>query len=82
MPNAANEFDIMLDGQPVRVTGPTISGAQLKAAAGRDAVYQLFLESSGNEPDQLIADQQALVINDRMQFYTVPPALMGNLWGR
>ena len=59
----------------VSVTGMT--GAQLKALAGKDASYQLFLEEQGNDPDRLISDTQSITLKNGMHFYTVPPATLG-----
>lgn len=82
MPEEPNTFQIIVDGEPYRIPGPTASGAQLKAAAGKDAIYQLFREGTGNDPDQMIADQQAIIVEDGMHFYTVPPAMMGIPWAQ
>ena len=74
------EFLIHLDGVAYQVTGPTISGAQLKALAGKDPIYQLFREGTANEPDHLVPDHEALTLADGLEFYTIPPAMAGQRW--
>ena len=81
MAEAPLTVQITVDGEAIGLRGPTASGATIKASAGRDAIYQLFREASGTDPDELIADHQSLVIENGMRFYTVPPAMMGVRWG-
>ena len=54
-----------------------MSGAQLKALAHKDSIYQLFLEAGGSEPDRMIPDHEAVALREGLQFYTVPPAMAG-----
>jgi len=68
---------IHIDNQQHKVDVTSMSGAQLKALAGRDATYQLFLEEKGNEPDRLIQDTDSIQLRNGMHFYTVPPATLG-----
>lgn len=76
------EFVIHVDAAQFKVADTTMNGAQIKALAGKDPQYQLFLEKKGNDPDQLIADTYSVVIENGQHFYTVPPATFGaNLWG-
>jgi hypothetical protein len=80
MPDVSAELTIHIDGQPYRTSSPTMSGAQLKALAHKDAVYQVFMEGAANEPDRLIADHEAIVLRPGQQFYTIPPAMAGRSW--
>ena len=70
---------IRIDGETYTVDSPTLSGATLKVLAKRDPIYQVFREVSG-QVDELVADHQALVVEDGMEFYTVPPAMAGLRW--
>jgi hypothetical protein len=72
-----NEREIFVDGQRYQVSSPTYSGAQLKALAHKDAIYQVFQEGVGTELDRLIPDHEAIVLQNGLRFYTVPPALAG-----
>jgi len=74
---AETHFEIFVDGQHFRVTQTTMSGAQLKALALKDASYQLFEEVTGNQPDRPISDTEAVIIRNGLHFYTVPPATFG-----
>ncbi|HEY8748925.1 MAG TPA: multiubiquitin domain-containing protein [Tepidisphaeraceae bacterium] len=72
-----SHFEIHVDGVRIEVTEQNLTGAQIKAKAGKDPQYQLFLEEKGNAPDQLIADNQTVKIQNGLHFYTVPPATFG-----
>lgn len=71
------EIVIHVDGQMHKVASPSLSGAQIKALAGKDLSYQLFLEQKGGAADQQIPDQQAVLLENGMHFYTMPPATFG-----
>ena len=71
------DFVIHIDQQQLKVSSAGMTGAQLKALAGKDASYQLFLEEQGNDPDRLITDTQSITLKNGMHFYTVPPATLG-----
>ncbi len=71
-------FTIHVDGQLFKVDKGTMSGAEIKALAGKDASYQLFQELPGNEPDKLIPDNESVSMRNGLQFYTVPPATFGH----
>jgi len=71
-------FVIHVDGVQHKVDSTTMSGAQIKALVQKDATYQLFLELQGNDPDRLISDTESVAIRNGMQFYTVPPATLGD----
>jgi hypothetical protein len=71
-------FVIHVDGVQYKVDSTTMSGAQIKALVQKDATYQLFLELQGNDPDRLISDTESVAIRNGMQFYTVPPATLGD----
>ncbi len=69
-------FVIFIDDQQYHTEQSTMTGAAIKALAGKDASYQLFEEREGGE-DQQIADDKSVAIKDDMRFYTVPPATFG-----
>ena len=58
----------------------TMTGAQIKALAQKDAQYQLFHEQHGNDPDLLITDDAVVQIRNGQHFYTVPSASLGAPW--
>lgn len=72
-----NKIQIIVDGQTLDVSSPTMSGAQLKALAHKDGIYQVFQEAVGNDQDHLIPDHEAIPLRDGLRFYTIPPALAG-----
>lgn len=72
-----HEFKIFIDAVAYTVTQTTMSGAQLKALAGKDAQYQLYLEEEGDRPDKPIADTESVTIREDMHFYAIPPATFG-----
>lgn len=76
-PDKPEQTVIHIDGQQFKVTETSLTGAQIKALAAKDAQYQLFLEAHGNDPDQLINDTQSVSLKNGMHFYTVPPATFG-----
>ena len=73
----SKEVVIHIDNVQHKVSVNGMTGAQLKALAGKDASYQLFLEEQGNDPDRLINDTQSITLKNGMHFYTVPPATLG-----
>ena len=76
-PVEAKGLVVYVDGRTFSVASPTLSGAQLKGLAHKDAIYQLFMEAGGSEPDRLILDHEAVALREGLQFYTVPPAMAG-----
>jgi len=72
------DFVIHIDGVMHKVSSANMSGAQLKALAGRDSTYQLYLELKSNEPDRQISDTDSVKLENGMHFYTVPSATLGN----
>ncbi len=68
---------ITVDGEAFGISIPTMSGAQLKALAKKDAIYQVFQEATDTKSDHLVADHEAIVVHDGQRFYTIPPALAG-----
>lgn len=69
-------FNIVVDGNHIRVEEPTLTGAQIKNLVSRPANYQLFLERPG-QPDEVINDGQLVPIRSGERFHTVPPAQFG-----
>jgi len=79
-PEKHQEFVIHVDDVQLKVTDSSLTGSQLKAKAGKDPQYQLFLEVKGNDPDKLIGDTEAVPIKNGQHFYTIPPATFGGPW--
>ncbi|MDX8528047.1 multiubiquitin domain-containing protein [Mesorhizobium sp. MSK_1335] len=71
------KFSINIDGVHFEVQKESITGAELKQIAGKDAQYQLFLEGHGHDSDRQIGDTEAVTLKNGMHFYTVPPATFG-----
>lgn len=70
-------YVIFVDDVEYSTTERTMTGAAIKALAGKDSTYQLFEEHEGGD-DTPIADAQSVHIRDGLRFYTVPPATFGN----
>ena len=66
---------IFVDDRPIAVEEDNLSGAQIKARAGIEANYQLFMEQPGD--DQAITDDHTVKIVDGARFYSLPPATFG-----
>ncbi|HEX7070537.1 MAG TPA: multiubiquitin domain-containing protein [Rhodothermales bacterium] len=79
MPSSStNEhISIVVDGVPFRVESTTMSGSQIKALAGKDVQYGLFLEAGEREADRAVPDGSSVRLEPGMQFYTVPAAVFG-----
>lgn len=71
------KFAIHIDGAEYHVEKSSITGAELKALAGKDQAYQVFLEGHGQDPDRMIGDTEGVSIKNGQHFYTVPPATFG-----
>jgi TolA-binding protein len=69
-------FVIFVDDAEYRTEQRTMTGAAIKALAGKDAAYQLFEEVEGGD-DRPIGDQESVTIRNGLHFYTVPPATFG-----
>lgn len=72
-----HQFDIFIDAVKYSVTQASMTGAEIKALAGKDAQYQLYLEERGDHPDKLIGDNEAVAIREDQHFYAIPPATFG-----
>lgn len=72
------KFSIHIDGEQYHVEKSSMTGAELKQLANKDAQFQIFLEGHGHDPDRQIGDADALEIKSGMHFYTVPPATFGS----
>ena len=73
------KFAIHIDGTKYDVNKTSMTGAELKALAGKDQSYQIFLEGRGQEADKPIGDTEGVSIKSGLHFYTVPPATFGSL---
>lgn len=71
-----HHFEFFVDGKKLVTDQKHLTGAQIKALAGADSAYQLFLEQPGD--DKPIADAFTVEMKNGMHFYTVPPATFGS----
>lgn len=67
------------DGKPVSTNEPIVTGAKIKALAGVEPKYALFLEGKGKEPDTQIYDDTKVDLREPglERFYSMPPATFG-----
>jgi multiubiquitin len=72
-----HEVVIHIDGKEFKTAKTSMTGIEIKALAGRDASYQLFLEQKGSDPDKLIGDGETVELRNGEHFYTVPQATFG-----
>jgi hypothetical protein len=82
----ATKFHYFVDDVKYEFDQSSITGAQIKSRIPNfNPSYQLFLEKHGNEPDQLIADTDAISLDPAggvKKFFTAPPATFGQHHGR
>ena len=74
------EFHFYVDSQRYTTTKTSLTGAEIKAFASVNPIYQLFLEEDGDKPDRAIADSESIHMVDgerTRHFYAVPPATFG-----
>ena len=71
------EITIFIDAKKYKVTKTSMTGAEIKALAGIDAQYQLYLEETGDNPDKPLADTESLALKEDMHFYAIPPTTFG-----
>jgi hypothetical protein len=73
------QYKLNVDGRQLETTEPRLTGLQIKALAGVDATFALYLEGKGQHPDQPISDSELvdLEAHGREAFYTAPPANYG-----
>jgi hypothetical protein len=76
----AEKFKFSVDDKNLESDVPVLTGAQIKALAGIDASFGLFIEIHGRGSDEQIADNQSVDLSKpgREKFYAVPPATYGN----
>jgi hypothetical protein len=74
-----HEISIFVDAVKYKVTKTSMTGAEIKALAGRDAQYQLYLEETGDQPDKAVGDTESLALRNDMHFYAIPPTTFGNV---
>lgn len=78
--SALGEYRFQVDdGKPILSTDPILTGAQIKALAGIQPDYGLYLEARGNDSDTKITDGSSVDLRQPgvERFYTVPPATFG-----
>lgn len=79
-PDKPTKSFYFLDDEKVEVNLPSTTGAAIRANLPADkAGYAVYLESRGNDPDQLVndADSFELEKTGKLRFYSVPPADFG-----
>jgi hypothetical protein len=69
----------VVDGRPYESAQPSLTGLQIKAAAGLDVGLGLFLEGHGKGSDRQIGDGEVVDLSapGHDQFYSAPPANYG-----
>ena len=72
-----HEITIFIDAVRHVVAKTSMTGAEIKALAGIDAQYQLYLEETGDDPDKPIGDTESLALREDMHFYAIPPTTFG-----
>jgi hypothetical protein len=76
-----NRFFYFVDNVKYETDQETVTGALIKAKIPSiDQSYNLFLETTGGGPDQLITDDTKVSLEKEhgpRRFYTVPPAVAG-----
>lgn len=72
-------YPFAVDGRPYQSTTPTLTGAQIKAIAGIDPSYGLFLEGRGSDADRQVSDGDTvdLSVPGRESFYGMAGATYG-----
>lgn len=70
-------FEIHIDNRLFKVEQASMTGAELKALAGLDATYQLFLEEKGDKADRQIADNEPVRMENGLHFFASQPATFG-----
>ena len=77
--NAQHEKNFFfVDNKKSETDRSSLNGGEIKALAGVQSNYQLFLESHGNDPDKQVSDGETFVIGKPpLHFYAVPPATFG-----
>lgn len=71
-----DEFVIHLDRQEYKVSGPTITGAQLRVLPKTPIApdFDIYEEVPGGE-DKLIEDATAVKLKNGMHFFSVPKTI-------
>lgn len=73
------KFKFTVDEKHLESDVAILTGQQIKARAGVDATFGLFIEGRGKGSDEQIADSQSVDLSKsgREKFYTAPPATYG-----
>jgi hypothetical protein len=78
MSDAHKKYEFFVDAKRYETGDESLTGAQIKAQAGVQADYQLFLEEEGDKPDSPVSDNQAVTLSGKVKhFFAVPPATFG-----
>jgi hypothetical protein len=75
-------YHFFVDAKRYETDQHSLTGAQIKAIAGVQPNYQLYLEEEGDRPDKAIADGESVEMKEgehTRHFYAVPPATFGGL---
>lgn len=74
----AKKYHFFVDGNKYETDQSSITGAGIKAQAGVDPAYQLFLEADGDDADRPIGDTEGVdLTKGPKHYYAVPPATFG-----
>jgi hypothetical protein len=74
-----NGYFVLLNGERLASPAPTITGIQLRLLARVPGGHGLILEGSGEEPDRLLADTDALDLTTSCpSVFSKPPTAFGS----
>lgn len=72
------DYHFFVDGKRIENAQSSLTGAEIKAKAGVQAAYQLFLEEEDDKPDRAISDVDGVILEHKTKhFYAVPAATFG-----
>jgi Multiubiquitin len=79
--NRTHEYKFRVDNKNFSSEQPRLTGAIIKAMAGVEPSYGLFLEGHGKDPDRQISDTDIVDLSEpgREEFHSVPPATYGGV---
>ena len=65
-------FVIHVDRKQFRVDSSHMTGAEVRALAGLGTDVDLYLESHGDEEDDLVEDAESMLLKNGMHFFSTP----------
>ncbi len=71
---------LSVNGRPLRIREPTLSGFELKQRAGLPLEHQLFLKTLEAAKDRPVGDMEALPLMEGMVFYVLAADQLPEDW--